>query len=61
MFIEDETDIDVRNELIAQIEYAKEQNIDDIVLLKNLFDIGFTWKTLEYWLDEKELERFKAL
>lgn len=61
VFIEDESDIDVRNELYAQIEHAKEINMNDYVLLGKLFDIGFTMKHLEDWLDKEDYLRFKEV
>lgn len=54
VFIEDESDIDVRNELYAQIEHAKEIRMKDVDLLNTLFDIGFNWKHLKDWLDEED-------
>lgn len=61
VFIEDESDIDVRNELYAQIEHAKEINMSDYNLLVKLFDIGFTMKHLKDWLDEEDYLKFSKI
>lgn len=58
VFIEDESDIDTRNELYAQIDHAKDCNIKDVDLLQNLFAIGFTWKNLKDWLDKEDYDYF---
>ena len=61
VFIEDESDIDVGNELYAQIEHAKNNNMNDNDLLDRLFEIGFTMKHLKDWLDEKDYLKFKEV
>ena len=61
VFIEDETDINVENELYAQIEHAKEINMSDYYLLVKLFEIGFTMKHLKDWLDEEDYLRFSKI
>lgn len=61
VFIEDESDIDVRNELYAQIEHAKEIRSKDVDLIKNLLEIGFNWKNFKDWLDKEDYENFVAV
>ena len=58
VFIEDASDLDVRNELYAQIEHAKDVKIKDVDLINNLLDIGFTWKDFEEYLDESDFRHF---
>ena len=58
VFIEDESDIDMKNELYAQIEHAEEERIKTIDLIINLLEIGFTWTDFECYLNEKEYNDF---
>lgn len=61
VFIEDESDIDVRNELYAQIEHAKEIGMSDHDLYITLTDLGFTLKHFKDWLDVEDYNRFKKV
>lgn len=61
VFIEDETDIDIRNELYAQIEHAKEIGMNDNDLYTLLTDLGFTLKHFKEYLDIEDYNRFKKV
>lgn len=56
VFIEDESDIDVRSELYAQIENGKENALSDEEILIQLFDIGFNFDHIKEFLDKEDYE-----